>query len=78
MFRTEKKNTVQEKAGRRKQLREKKNKKLKPKQMYLSSQVSSLLWIKILYGFVLLVILPILWDVSTQQDSSWCHWKSKA
>lgn len=38
-----KKNTVQEKAGRRKQLREKKNKKLKPKQMYLSSQVSSLL-----------------------------------
>lgn len=37
-------------------------------QTYLSSQVSSLLRIKLLYGFVWLVILPIIQDVSTQQD----------
>lgn len=48
---------------------------LKAKANYLSRQVSFLLRI---IWFVLLIILPIFWDVSTQQDSSWCHWKPKA
>lgn len=55
MFRTGKMVEEKQLKGKKKNIKG----SCKPKQMHLSNQVSSLLRTEILYGFVLLVILPI-------------------